>query len=94
MRAQVSIGSYVCISDGVEILTASHALDDPDWGMIARPVVIEDYAWIATGAMILPGVLIGKGAVVGGNAFITTSVAPGSRVSGSSRTQPIPKVTE
>ena len=32
-------------------------------------------------------VFIGKGSVIGGNAFVTTSVPAGSKVPGSSRTQ-------
>jgi len=43
---------------------------------------------IYANATILGGeTVIGKGAVVGGNAFVTTSVPPGSRISGSGRTQ-------
>ena len=71
---RVEIGSNVCINDGVTILTASHAVDDPAWGQITKPVVIEDYAWIAVGAMILPGVRIGRGAVVGAGAVVSRDV--------------------
>lgn len=38
---------------------------------IARPVIIEDKAWIGGGAIILPGVTIGKGAVVGAGSVVT-----------------------
>lgn len=86
MRAPVSIGAYVCINDGVEILTGSHALDDPEWRMYAKPVVIEDYAWIATGATILPGVTVGKGAVVGAKAVVRKSVPPFAVVIGNPAT--------
>ena len=43
---------------------------------------------IYANATILGGdTIIGRGAVIGGNAFITSSVAPGTKISGSSRTQ-------
>ncbi|MEI7820615.1 MAG: acyltransferase [Verrucomicrobiota bacterium] len=71
---RVEIGSNVCINDGVLILTASHSVDDPLWGPITKPVVIGDYAWIAVGAMILPGVRIGRGAVVGAGAVVSKNV--------------------
>ena len=38
--------------------------------------MIEDYAWIATSAMILPGVKIGQGAVVGAGALVAKDVPP------------------
>ena len=72
----VSIGSYVTINDGVTILTASHDVADPHWRMFKRPIVIQDYVWIATGATILPGVTIGYGAVVGAGAVVTKDVPP------------------
>lgn len=71
---RVEIGSNVCINDWVLILTASHSVTDPMWGQVTRPVVIEDYAWIAVGAMILPGVRIGRGAVVGAGAVVSKDV--------------------
>lgn len=78
----VTIGERVCINDGVEILTGSHAVEDPQWPLITGEVIIEDYAWIGTGAMILPGVRIGKGAVVGARAVVSKSVEPGAIVVG------------
>jgi len=68
LHDEVRIGSHVCINDGVVILTASHDVNDPHWRAVTKPVVIDDYAWIATGATILPGVRIGRGAVVGASA--------------------------
>ncbi|MCI5640065.1 MAG: serine acetyltransferase, partial [Lachnospiraceae bacterium] len=46
---------------------------------------VEDNVTIYSNASILGGeTVIGKGSVIGGNAFITSSVAPGTRVSVSS----------
>lgn len=71
---RVEIGANVCINDGVQILTASHDVRDPAWGRISKPVVIEDYAWIATDSLILPGVRIGRGAVIGAGAVVGKDV--------------------
>ena len=90
------IGNRVRIYQGVTLgaLTVPQGDTRPAPGSRRHPT-LEDECVIYANATILGGeTVIGKGAVVGGNAFITTSVAPGSRVSGSSRTQPIPKVTE
>ncbi len=47
-----------------------------------RPVVIEDYVFIGTRAMILPGVTLGKGSAVGAGAVVTKSVPPFTVVAG------------
>lgn len=70
----VQIGSFVCINDGVRILTASHSTKDIDWKLVKGPIVIGDHAWIATDAIILQGVNIGEGAVVGAGAVITKDI--------------------
>jgi acetyltransferase-like isoleucine patch superfamily enzyme len=74
LHENVEIGERVCINDGVEILTASHDVNDPKWSHVKKKIVIDDYAWIGTGAMLLPGVRIGRGAVVGARAVVTKSV--------------------
>jgi len=73
---RITIGSRVVINDRVTILTGSHHVGDPAWRQFRKPVRIEDYAWIAIGATILPGVTIGYGAVVGAGAVVTKDVPP------------------
>ncbi|MEA2647442.1 MAG: hypothetical protein QOE92_2525 [Chloroflexota bacterium] len=46
------------------------------------PVVIEDNVWVAGGAVILKGVTIGRDAVVGYGAIVTSDVPPGTVVAG------------
>jgi maltose O-acetyltransferase len=41
---------------------------------VAKPVVIEDNAWIGGAAILLPGVRIGRNAVVGAGAVVTRDV--------------------
>jgi acetyltransferase-like isoleucine patch superfamily enzyme len=82
LHADIRIGNRVVISPRVTLLTASHRLDDPGWGMYAKPIVIDDYAWIATGAMVMPGVHIGRGAVVGAGAVVRKDVAAATVVIG------------
>jgi acetyltransferase-like isoleucine patch superfamily enzyme len=41
-----------------------------------RPVTIEDDCWIGFGVVILPGVYIGKGAIIGSNSVVTKDVFP------------------
>jgi maltose O-acetyltransferase len=70
----VIIGNKVCINDGVKILTASHDVNCSKWTQNSKPIIINDFAWIATDAIILPGVTIGKGAVIGAGAVVRKDV--------------------
>lgn len=49
---------------------------------IEGKVVIDDYAWVSTNAMIMPGVTIGEGAVVAAGAVVTRNVEPYAIVGG------------
>ena len=48
----------------------------------AAKVVIEDYVWISSRATILPGVHIGKGAVIASGAVVTNDVPENAIVGG------------
>jgi acetyltransferase-like isoleucine patch superfamily enzyme len=74
LHDKVCIGEYAVINRRVTILTASHSMKDPAWSSYTRPVTIGDHAWVATGAMLLPGVSVGRGAVVGAGAVVRSDV--------------------
>lgn len=83
------IGDRVRIYQGVTLgaLSVPQGESRPEPGTRRHPT-LEDDVVIYANATILGGeTIIGKGSVIGGNAFVTTSVAAGSRVPGSSRTQ-------
>lgn len=66
LRDKVSIGSNVIINKDVQIIRASHNLDDPFYSTISNSLIIEDYVWLCTGSRILPRTLkIKYGAVIG-----------------------------
>lgn len=87
LHDHVEIGNNVVINDGVRILTGSHNPHSAEWELVSRSIHIEDYAWIATGALVLPGVDIGRGAVVAAGAVVTRSVPPRQIVGGNPAVQ-------
>jgi len=82
LHDSLDIGSSVVINDDVTILTASHLIDDPHFSQVSKPVQIDDYAWICTGASIMPGVHIGQAAIVAAFAVVSKNVAPFAVVAG------------
>lgn len=77
LDAPVTLGDRVVLGHGVTIITASHRMNNPACragAMYAQPVTIEDGAWIAANATLLPGVTIGAGAVVGAGSVVTHDV--------------------
>lgn len=81
-REPISIGSNVSISYGAMLLTRGHHIDDPSFGTCGAGIRIDDYAWICAKAIILPGVTIGKGAVVLTGSVVTKDVPPFAVVGG------------
>jgi acetyltransferase-like isoleucine patch superfamily enzyme len=71
----VSIGDYAVL--GVHSALLAHC---PIKG--AKPVSVGAYSFIAYGALILPGVSVGKCCVVGAGAVVTRSVPDASIVAG------------
>jgi acetyltransferase-like isoleucine patch superfamily enzyme len=76
LHDQVWIGKSVVINDGVVLLTASHDLNDERWRHTRGEIRIDDYAWIATNAIICPGITIGRGAVIGAGAVVRQDISP------------------
>ncbi len=77
-RANITIGDRVSIAPRVTLVTSSH----PNYSRIRGfapvsqgPIVIEDDAWLGVGCVVLPGVRIGRGAVVGANSVVLSDVA-------------------
>jgi acetyltransferase-like isoleucine patch superfamily enzyme len=79
---RIQIGNCIVINDGVRLITGSHDIHSPTYEHVFAPIVIEDHAWIATDAMILKGVTIGRGAVVAAGAVVVKNVRPFSVVGG------------
>lgn len=78
-----SIAAYqnITIENNV-LIGANCVVTDFDWHPISRhaenigsaPIYIEQDAWIGMSCTILKGVHIGKGAVIGANSVVTTSI--------------------
>ncbi len=89
----VYIGDYVGIGANAHILSHSEVVDggkrmsgpmipEDMKGMKTAPVRLEKDCVIGTGAVVLPGITIGEGAVVAPNSLVIKDVKPGMIVLG------------
>lgn len=79
----ISIGKRCLIAANCQIIDGDgHELSFPDVEQRistrggARSVEIQDDVWIGLGSMVLPGVTIGRGAVIGAGSVVTKDVPP------------------
>lgn len=81
----IRIGSNVLIAPAVQFCGATHPLDVDtrrsglEYGV---PITVQDDVWIGGGAILLPGVTIGKGSVIAAGSVVTRDVPPGTVVAG------------
>ncbi len=77
------IGERVRLYHGVTLGAKSFQVDERGALVkgVSRHPIVEDDVVIYAGATILGRITIGKGSVIGGNVWLTRSVAPGSRIS-------------
>lgn len=82
LHDRVEIGNNVVINDGARVITGTHDVHSPGWEAVVKPIKIGDFVWIATGAIILPGVELGRGAVVAAGAVVAGVVPERAVVAG------------
>jgi maltose O-acetyltransferase len=85
LNADITVGDHVALAHHVKLVTTTH---DATWQTKRcgesriDPIVIEDGCWIGAGAIILPGVTVGRGSVVGAGAVVTADVPTNTLVAG------------
>jgi putative colanic acid biosynthesis acetyltransferase WcaF len=79
---RITIGDKVCIGSGVKLISGTHDINSPHFQLVTKPIVIHSGVWIANCATILPGVIVGEGAVVGACAVVSKDVEPWTVVAG------------
>jgi putative colanic acid biosynthesis acetyltransferase WcaF len=75
--APIRIGADAVVSQGAHLCAGSHDPDAPGFPLTAAPIRVGDGAWVAAEAFLLPGVTVGRGAVVGARALVTRDVPAG-----------------
>ena len=74
LLGEIIIKNNVSITAEAYIFTSSHLVNSPSFECFYKTVEIEDYAWLGARAMVLPGVKIGKGAVLAAASTATKDI--------------------
>jgi maltose O-acetyltransferase len=85
LNGEVTIGDRVALAHHVILVTSSHELgtEVQRCGPLKiAPIVIEDGCWIGAGAMVLPGVTIGRGSVIAAGAIVSSDIPPNTLAGG------------
>ncbi|WP_424211694.1 WcaF family extracellular polysaccharide biosynthesis acetyltransferase [Streptomyces sp. BI20] len=66
----VEIGAHACVSQEALLCTGSHDHRATDFRYRNAPIRVEEGAWVAARSTVLPGVTVGRCAVVGAGAVV------------------------
>ncbi len=85
--ATLTLEDDVLLGPNVTILTSSHGYERTDVSIVRQPWEHHDVricagSWIGANAVILPGVTVGKGAIVAANAVVVDDIPPFTIVGG------------
>ena len=72
--APITLGDNTVISQGAHLCGGSHDIDSSNFQLIAKPILIGDYAWICAEAFIGPGTTVAEGCVVAARCVLTKSI--------------------
>jgi acetyltransferase-like isoleucine patch superfamily enzyme len=77
----IQVGNYAGIGPGVIIHTANHNYTNPEipfkeQGHTFKPVLVGEDVWLAARVVVLPGTVIGRGAIIAAGAVISGNIEP------------------
>lgn len=72
-RGGITLEDNVMLAADASIITNNHDPYDRR-KLVCRPVLVKEGAWIGAHAVVLPGVCIGRKAIVGAGAIVTKDV--------------------
>ena len=72
--APVTLDSHVCVSQGAYLCTGNHDWADPTFGLIVKPIALQDGSWAGAKSVLCPGVTLGEGAIAAAGSVITRDI--------------------
>ncbi|WP_425349730.1 acyltransferase [Manganibacter manganicus] len=76
----IRLGRGCYIAPNVGIITSNHDPENLDKHLPSEDVEIGEKCWIGMNSIVLPGVILGRGTVVGAGSIVTKSFPEGNCV--------------
>lgn len=92
-RNGIVFGENVWVGPRVTIVSMNHDSNDYSKYLPAEPIVIKKNSWLASNAVILPGVTLGEHTLVAAGAVVTKSFPEGDQVLAGSPARVIKKLS-
>lgn len=74
---EIEIGKNAVVSQKTYLCTGSHDYTKIDFPIYAKKIIIEDECWLATDVYVAPGIIIGKGTIVGSRSSVFKNLPAG-----------------
>lgn len=71
---RIQIGANCVVSQESYLCTGSHNIKDPHFGLITKPIILKDGAWVASDVFVHPGVTVNEMAVIAARSTVTRDV--------------------
>ena len=79
----IQIGAHAVVSQRSYLCAGDHDCFEQSFPIRSRDVIVEEQAWLATDVFVAPGVIIGRGAVVGARSSVFSDMPTGMICMGS-----------
>ncbi len=70
----IELKAHCTIAQEVYLCSATHQFDDPNLPLITDKITIGEEAFLGARAFIMPGITIGRGALIGACSVVTEDV--------------------
>lgn len=74
--APIRIGAHACVSQDAYLCTGNHDWSDPHFGLIVKPIFIENGAWVGARATVLAGASLADHAVLAAGGVLSQATEP------------------
>lgn len=71
---KIEIGAHATVAQEAYLCTGTHAFNSSSMNLITKSIFVGDHAFIGLRSIIMPGVRIGKEAIVGAGSIVTKDV--------------------
>jgi putative colanic acid biosynthesis acetyltransferase WcaF len=74
--APVTLGDNSCLSQGAYLCTGNHDWSDVRFGLIIKPIALEQSSWAGARTVLGPGVTLREGAIAAAGSVVLRDIPP------------------